>query len=326
MAAAAAARAPAPAGRAPLRKALAAMRRRLRQLQRHARLPGDPPSHEEEEEEEEEEEDMPPPSPLLGVDEVTERLESAFLLPLQYAHLFAQTTPTSLLLYGPPGNGKTRMARHLAHALHMPLRVVSAGDVLSAMYGGSERRCRRVFRQAAREGALLFLDEVDCLARVRSATEDEHVRRIKVELLRLLESHRLPLVAATNRPWDIDSAFLRRFHMRIYLPMPSVETRAAILARSLPTLPADDVAQLAKELDGWSAHDCRRLADRAAMLPVLDMIRSLRATPDGRAELDDGTAVARDVTAQDVYSALDDVHASVSAHELETFEAFRTTS
>ena len=92
------------------------------------------------------------------------------------------------------------------------------------------------------------------------------------------------------------------------------------------TLPADDVAQLAKELDGWSAHDCRRLADRAAMLPVLDMIRSLRATPDGRAELDDGTAVARDVTAQDVYSALDDVHASVSAHELETFEAFRTTS
>jgi transitional endoplasmic reticulum ATPase len=216
-------------------------------------------------------------------------LTEAVLWPLRYPDSFTRLgvdPPRGVLLYGPPGCGKTFLVRALAGSGALNVFSVKGAELLDKWVGESERAVRELFRRARDAApALVFLDEVDALAPRRGGSADAGVAdRVVAALLTELDGAEpmrdVVVLGATNRPELIDPALLRpgRLERLVYVPPPDPQARAAILKAAACNTPlaADvDLDTLATELDGYSAADCAALIREAALTA---MRQSLDAT------------------------------------------------
>ncbi len=224
--------------------------------------------------------------------EVKESLTEAVLWPLRYPDTFSRLgiePPRGVLLYGPPGCGKTYLVKALAGTGQANVLSVKGAELLSKWVGDSERAVRELFRRA-REAAptLVFLDEVDALAPTRGrstdgGTTDRVVAALLTELDGVEALRNVVVVGATNRPDLIDPALLRpgRLERMIYVPPPDAEARGSILraaARRVPLAPEVDLGDLGAELDGFSSADCTALVREAALAAMRESMDTAEVT------------------------------------------------
>jgi transitional endoplasmic reticulum ATPase len=224
--------------------------------------------------------------------EVKQVLTESVLWPLTYPDTFARlgvSPPRGVLLYGPPGCGKTYLVKAIAGTGKANVLSVKGAELLSKWVGDSERAVRELFRRA-REAAptLVFLDEVDALAPTRGqgtdgGTADRVVAALLTELDGVEDLRNVVVIGATNRPDLIDPALLRpgRLERLIYVPPPDAEARAAILrasAKAVPLDPAVDLASLGAELAGFSAADCAALIRESALAAMRDSLEASTVT------------------------------------------------
>ncbi|MEV4707846.1 AAA family ATPase [Actinoplanes sp. NPDC049316] len=253
--------------------------------------------------------------------EVKQVLTESVLWPLTYPDTFARLgvqPPRGVLLYGPPGCGKTYLVKAIAGTGKANVLSVKGAELLSKWVGDSERAVRELFRRA-REAAptLVFLDEVDALAPTRGqATDGGTTDRVVAALLTELDGveslRNVVVIGATNRPDLIDPALLRpgRLERLVFVPPPDGDARAAILRASSKSVPLDDAVDLdalGADLEGFSAADCAALIREAALAAMRE---SLEATT---------------VTAGHVETARKRVRASLDPVQVAWLEAYAST-
>jgi SpoVK/Ycf46/Vps4 family AAA+-type ATPase len=224
--------------------------------------------------------------------ETKQALTETVLWPLSYPDSFARLgvdPPRGVLLYGPPGGGKTFLMRALAGTGRLNVFVVKGAELLDKYVGESERAVRELFRRAADAApALVFLDEVDALAPRRGGSTDAGVAdRVVAALLTELDGAEplrdVVVLGATNRPELIDPALLRpgRLERQIYVPPPDAEARTEILraaSKATPLASDVDLGALAADLDGYSAADCSALVREAALTAMRASLDSTEVT------------------------------------------------
>lgn len=250
--------------------------------------------------------------------ETKQALTEAVLWPLEHPDTFERLgvqPPRGVLLYGPPGCGKTFVVRALASSGRLSVHAVKGAELMDKWVGSSEKAVRELFARA-RDSApsLVFLDEIDALAPRRGQSFDSGVTdRVVAALLTELDGiepmRDVVVLGATNRPDLIDPALLRpgRLERLVFVEPPDAEARREILrtsGKSIPLAADVDLDSLATELDGYSAADCVALLREAALTA---MRRSIDAA---------------DVTAADVAKARDTVRPSLDAAQVESLREF----
>jgi transitional endoplasmic reticulum ATPase len=245
-------------------------------------------------------------------------LTEAVLWPLQHPDTFARLgvePPRGVLLYGPPGCGKTFLVRALASTGQLSAHAVKGPELMDKWVGASEKAVRELFRRA-RDSApsLVFLDEIDALAPRRGQSVDTGVTdRVVAALLTELDGidplRDVVVLGATNRPELVDPALLRpgRLERLVFVEPPDTAARRDILrtaGKSIPLAADVDIDAVAAELDGYSAADCVALLREAALAA---MRRSIDAA---------------DVTAADIAAAREKVRPSLDRLQLESLRAF----
>ena len=224
--------------------------------------------------------------------EVKETLTESVLWPLSYPDAFARLgvqPPRGVLLYGPPGCGKTYLVKAIAGTGKANVLSVKGAELLSKWVGESERAVRELFRRA-REAAptLVFLDEVDALAPVRGqasdgGTTDRVVAALLTELDGVESLRNVVVIGATNRPDLVDPAMLRpgRLERLVYVPPPDADARADILravSKDVPLAPDVDLPALGADLVGFSAADCAALVRESALAAMRESLEASTVT------------------------------------------------
>ena len=232
-----------------------------------------------------------------GMADVKERLEVSFLMPMRNPELrraYGKSLRGGLLLYGPPGCGKTYIARAVAGELGAAFISVALSDVLDMWLGQSERNIHELF-VAARQAApcVLFLDEIDALALKRSQQRGAGRNTVN-QLLHELDgvddqNEGVFVLAATNHPWDVDEALRRpgRLDRTLAVLPPDLEAREAIFRHHLATRPIAgiDTAALARATDGYTGADIAHVCETAAEFAMVDSARSGTVRLIGQADV-----------------------------------------
>lgn len=235
-------------------------------------------------------EDFEPPITLDdvgGMENVKKRLNMAFLAPLknpEMMKMYGKSLKGGLLLYGPPGCGKTFIARALAGELGATFMSVGLSDVLDMWLGESERKLHEIFETARRKApAVLFFDEIDALGQKRSQMKNSGGRTIVNQLLAEMDSigndnKNVFILAATNHPWDVDTALRRpgRFDRTTLVLPPDTQARISILEYHLKDRPVEavDLPAIASRTEQFSGADLSHLCDSAAEYAMHDSIES----------------------------------------------------
>ncbi|KAG6962137.1 hypothetical protein JG688_00008754 [Phytophthora aleatoria] len=234
---------------------------------------------------------------VIGLQETKRLLKEAVVMPLKYPQLFqGLLSPwTGILLYGPPGNGKTMLAKAVATECRTTFFNISASSIVSKYRGDSEKLIRMLFELARHHApSTIFLDEIDSIMRQRDSggggQEHEASRRMKTELLIQMDGLTKTgdvvfVLAASNLPWDLDAAMLRRLEKRVLVDLPSAEARQALFASLLePYTPNTfDFAEAVKLTEGYSGADIKLVAKEACMAPVRRLMEKLEATNSSEA-------------------------------------------
>lgn len=234
-----------------------------------------------------------------GMEMVKKRLNAAFLSPMrnqELRRLYGKSLRGGLLLYGPPGCGKTFIARALAGELGAHFLAVGISEVLDMYLGRSEQNLHDLFELARRKApCVLFFDEIDALGQRRSQTRNAAIRTTVNQLLLELDSvtgdnDGVFVLAASNQPWDVDAALRRpgRLDRTILVLPPDAPARRAILAYHLRDRPVAgiDLGKLALRTDGYSGADLAHVCDTAAERALIDSADSGTVRPIGADDMD----------------------------------------
>ncbi|MFI8521612.1 tetratricopeptide repeat protein [Streptomyces sp. NPDC085481] len=223
-----------------------------------------------------------------GMQEVKDRLEAAFLAPMrnpELRKLYGKSLRGGLLLYGPPGCGKTFIARAVAGELGAGFMSVSLSDILDMYIGTSERNVHHIFEAARRQApCVVFLDELDALGAKRSRSHHSGLRNVVNQLLTELDginasrNEGVFVLAATNVPWDVDLALRRpgRLDRTLLVLPPDAPAREAILRYHLRERPIEsvDLGRIVKVTEDFSGADLAHVCETAAEYALLDSART----------------------------------------------------
>jgi SpoVK/Ycf46/Vps4 family AAA+-type ATPase len=213
---------------------------------------------------------------IAGMDELKKSIRLQIIEPFVNPGLFAKFRKKAgggILLYGPPGCGKTMLARAVANECNASFLSIGISEILTAWLGESERNLALMFEKArSQKPCVMFFDELDALAFSRSKASSDTSRKIVNEFLAQLDgfekaNDQVLILAATNMPWDVDPAMKRpgRFARQVFVPPPDAAARARIIELSLESVPHGpvDVAEIARVTEQYSGADVDALVERA---------------------------------------------------------------
>lgn len=272
-------------------------------------------------------------SDIAGLQHAKDSVEEAIVWPLLNPDLFTglRDPPRGLLLFGPPGTGKTMIARAIASRAGCTFMNISASSLMSKWVGEGEKLVRCMFAVACvKQPTVVFIDEIDSLLSMRSEGEMDAVRRVKTEFLVQMDgvgtdrNDRVLLIGATNRPEELDEAARRRMEKRLYIPLPDAESRTELIRRLIGThtnsLTSADFELLGSETDGYSGADIKGFCREAAMGPVRALKRNAANNASGARISSVSASDVRPVSAKDCTNALKRIKPSVGCAELVRYE------
>jgi len=255
---------------------------------------------------------------IIGLDNVKKIIKQAIVYPIKRPDLFPLGWPRGILLYGPPGCGKTSVAAAVSNEIEAEFYPVDAPMIISKWLGESEKQVALVFRylrEKASKGipVILFIDEVDSLIGMRTQEVGGEVRA-RNQLLKELDglqdkgNEYLPLfvIGSTNKPWFLDWGFIRRFQKRMYISLPDKESRKKLFRYFLSKVNISgdiDYEQLAEATKGYSPSDIKDICQLAIIEVVSELFESGLAN--------DPTSKPRPLTMDDLRNALKRVRPSV---------------
>ena len=261
---------------------------------------------------------------IAGLEDVKDEIRLKMIYPLSHPKLAAKygiNAGGGVLLHGPPGTGKTMMAKAIAHELDATFFVISPAQILSKWVGEAEQNLKKLFDAARAEAkSVIFMDEIEALVPRRKSGGSSVMQRVVPQILQELEgfaedSTPLLFVGATNKPWMLDDAMMRpgRLDARIYIPLPDAPARFKLLEIYLSDRPlANDIdfGELCDRLEGYSGADIASIAERAARVAFMESI----AGKDDRL-----------IAMKDIVQVIDATLPSVRASDLARFERFVAT-
>ncbi len=229
---------------------------------------------------------------VAGLEALKQTLRLAIIEPFLNPGLFARFRKKGgggVMLYGPPGCGKTLMARAVAGECRADFISVGISEVMSMWIGESESQLAALFAKArSQRPCVLFFDELDALAFARSKAANEHSRRVVNEFLNQLDGFAndndgVLILAATNMPWDVDAAMKRpgRFARSVFVPPPDAAARRAMLEMKLAGVPHEglDLGAIASDTAQFSGADIDGLIDQAKDLVLAEILSGARERP-----------------------------------------------
>ncbi|KAG6002129.1 hypothetical protein E4U54_000951 [Claviceps lovelessii] len=232
-----------------------------------------------------------------GLEPIIEELRESVIYPLTMPFLFSHaaallSAPSGVLLFGPPGCGKTMLAKALAHESGASFINLHISTITEKWYGDSNKIVRAVFSLARKmQPAIIFIDEIDAVLGTRRSGEHEASGMVKAEFMTLWDGltsanssgmpSQIVVLGATNRINDIDEAILRRMPKKLPVPLPDFEQRGRILELILQNAKIDsehfDISRVSKITAGLSGSDIKEACRDAAMVPVREYMREHRA-------------------------------------------------
>ena len=220
-------------------------------------------------------------SDIIGMKDMKQTLYEIIIIPTIRPDLFTgiRKPQRGILLFGPPGTGKTLIAKAIASECKSTFFNISASSLTSKWVGESEKTVKSLFKIAYQKApSIIFIDEIDSILSKRSENENEATKRLKTEFLIQFDglgsnaNAKLLVIAATNRPMDLDEALLRRLPKRIYCSPLDEEGRfefiKKIINRVETNLSDEDIKDIAKKTDNYSNSDLMELCREAAYEPV----------------------------------------------------------
>lgn len=226
-----------------------------------------------------------------GLDLVKQSLYELVILPLQRPNLFAYgkllSSQKGILLYGPPGTGKTLLAKAIAKESGAVFINLKAATLMSKWFGDAQKLVSAVFTLAYKlQPSIIFIDEADSLLGHRKSTDHEAFTNMKTEFMALWDGFatqqdsRVMVLAATNRPWELDEAILRRLPRAFEIGIPDAKQRASILRVILKdenVQPNLDYEHVAGMCEGYSGSDLTDLCKQAAYFPIKEILQKEKA-------------------------------------------------
>jgi SpoVK/Ycf46/Vps4 family AAA+-type ATPase len=270
---------------------------------------------------------------VVGLDTAKKAVKEAIVYPVQRPDLFPLGWPRGILLFGPPGCGKTLLAAAVATEIDANFYSIDAASIMSKWLGEAEQNVSKLFgsaRKSSSEGkaAIVFVDELDSLMGAHSNEVGGEIR-VRNQFLKEMDGIvdkgkklHVYVIGATNKPWDLDWAFIRRFQKRILVPLPDHHTRLMMLKLYTSNLGIDadvDLHELARLSEGFSGSDIRDVCQSAQLKLIGEFFESGKAM--------DKEAKPRSITMVDFRQILEERKPSVSLDMLSLynrwFEAFK---
>jgi len=252
-----------------------------------------------------------------GMQHTIQDIQDSLILPFKHRNLFFNSTlvqpPKGVLLYGPPGCGKTMIAKATAKATGARFINLQVSSLFDKWYGESQKHAEAVFSLARKlQPTIIFIDEIDSFLRSRNAQDHETTAMVKTQFMSLWDGlltdpHcQIMIMGATNRPADLDAAILRRLPVMFHIKLPTRDERVSIMKIILQNEQVDesvDISRLAARTEGFTGSDLRELCRSAAICRVNDYLRNeLSSLPD--CQRSDDSPDLRPITMGDFDSAL----------------------
>lgn len=262
---------------------------------------------------------------VAGLEEVKKAIRESIVYPSKRPDLFPLGFPRGILLYGPPGCGKTLIAAAVATEIDAAFFSVDAASIMSKWLGEAEKNVARLFK-SAREAAIkygsaiIFIDEIDSLLGVRYNEVGGEVR-VRNQFLKEMDgimdkgkNWPLYVIGATNKPWSLDWGFIRRFQKRIYVPVPDFETRLKIYELYTQKLVMEgvDLREVARMSEGYSGSDIRDVCQAVQLRVVSELFESGKYL--------DKSAKPRPITMEDFKQVISQRKPSITQDMIKAYE------